>query len=109
MNIRLIAGVLVLAALVAFGLLLIPSYYRNWQLQGYISDTAETPANLNRPPAMLQVDVSNAAARIGLPVRPDQVRVVQSPQKLKIEAAYFVRIDLPLYTVDLHFHPSASN
>jgi len=109
LNIRLIAGVLVLAALVAFGLLLVPSYYRNWQLQGYLSDTVEAPANRNRPAGMLQVDVSNAAARIGLPVRPDQVRVVQSPDRLKLEASYFVRVDLPLYTVDLHFHPSASN
>lgn len=102
------AGIAVLVALVAFGVLLIPSYYRNWQFQGALEDTVAADQGLSRTPAMLQVDVSNEAARLGLPVSPDQVKVTQSPGKLKLEAAYFVRIDLPLYTVDLHFHPNAS-
>lgn len=102
------AGILVLVALVVFAILLIPSYYRNWQFQGVLEDTVAAGANLTRPPELLSIDVANQAARLGLPVRPGQVKVVQAPGKLKLEAAYFVRIDLPLYTVDLHFHPSAS-
>jgi hypothetical protein len=102
------AGVLVLVALLLFGILLIPSYYRNWQFQGFLDETVESNGNLNRPAEMLRVDVSNRAAQIGLPVRPDQVQIVQAPNRLKIQVSYFVRVDLPLYTVDLHFHPDAS-
>ncbi len=108
MKIRIAAGVLVLVALAVFAVLLTPSYYRNWQFQGVLDDTAASRASLTRPPELLAVDIANQAAKLGLPVRPGQVKVVRSPGKLKIEAAYFVRIDLPLYTVDLHFHPSAS-
>lgn len=103
-----VAGILVLVALVAFGVLLIPSYYKNWELQGVLDDVVASDRNLNRPAELLQVDISNQAAQIGLPVRPDQVKVVQAPNRLKVDVAYFVRIDLPLYTVDLHFHPGAA-
>ncbi len=102
------AGVLVLVALVVFGILLVPSYYKNWQFQGALEDAVAADGNLTRAPELLRVDVSNQAAGIGLPVRPEQVKVVQAPGKLKLEVAYFIRVDLPLYTVDLHFHPTAS-
>ena len=29
------------------------------------------------------------------------------PEGLRIDVRYVVRVDLPVYTVDLHFHPGA--
>ncbi len=44
---------------------------------------------------------------MGLPVRTGDVQVAQGANSIKIEVLYVVHIDLPVYTVDLHFRPSA--
>jgi hypothetical protein len=108
MKLRLAAGILVLAALIGFGLLLIPSYYRNWELQCVLEDTVAETASLTRPADLLKIDIAREAAEIGLPVSPGQVQVLQTPGRVALQADYFVRIDLAVYTVDLHFHPRAS-
>jgi hypothetical protein len=40
-------------------------------------------------------------------VRADDVRIKRSPEGLQIEVRYAVRVDLPGYTVNLHFFPGA--
>jgi hypothetical protein len=32
---------------------------------------------------------------------------MRSGNKLRVDIIYVIRVDLPLYTVDLHFHPAA--
>jgi hypothetical protein len=56
---------------------------------------------------VLQVRVVDRAARLGLAIRPEQVRLQRSGEGLRIEVRYAVPIDLPFYTVDLHFRASA--
>jgi hypothetical protein len=106
---RIALGIAVLAALVAFGVLLTGPYYRNWQLQRYLEETAF--AAEPQPPRatdLVAASVAETAARLGIPVRTEQIRVTRAAEGgLYLEARYVVRVDLLLYTVDLHFRPSA--
>ena len=104
---RTAAGIAVLAALALFAALMLPPYFRNLEFQRYIENLAANTGVNNAPGEMVRVNVLNKAAQMGLPVRHDQVRVEPAGERYLVEVRYFVRVDLPLYTVDLHFRPSA--
>lgn len=100
---RVVAGVGVLIALVVVAGVLIPPYFDNMKLQRYLDDAVERAQS----PDALVADVVNKAAQLGLPVRSGDVRVTRKGNGLRVEIVYVIRVDLPLYTVDLHFHPAA--
>ena len=104
---RLAGGSLVLILLAGFGILLLPVYVRNFQFERSLEKIAADTESSTRADDLLRVRVLDRAARLGLPIRPDQVRFRRSKEGLGIEVRYVVPIDLPLYSVDLHFHPSA--
>jgi hypothetical protein len=104
---RVAAGIGVLVLMAAIGILLVPPYIENWKLQSFINQIAQDPATAQKTPEIVRANVVDKAASLGLPVHTDDVRVTRSGDALKIEVLYIVRIDLPIYTVDLHFRPAA--
>jgi hypothetical protein len=104
---RIAAGVAVLVLLALIAVLLAPPYYENWRLQRYLSALAHDPASAQRSTDLLRALVVDKAASMGLPVRTGDVQVTSGPNAVRIEVLYVVHIDLPVYTVDLHFRPSA--
>jgi len=104
---RVTAGAAILLLLAAFGVLLIPHYLRNMEFQRALERVAQDAENRNTPDEVWQVRVVDRAARLGLAIRPEQVRLRRSAEHLRIEVRYAVPIDLPFYTVDLHFRASA--
>jgi hypothetical protein len=106
---RAVAGVAVLAALGGFAVLLIPAYVSNLKLQQFMEESLRDPQAAQRPPEALRIAVADRAARLGLPVKEEQVTVTRTGDQLAVEVRYFVRVDLPLYTVDLHFRPRAGH
>jgi Domain of unknown function (DUF4845) len=104
---RVAAGVAVLLVMVAIGVLLIPPYVENWKLQSFINDLAADPGIAKKPPEMIRANIVDKAASLGLPVHTDDVRVTKSGDAYRIEVLYVVHVDLPIYTVDLHFRPKA--
>ncbi len=106
---RVAVAALVVVVLAALASQLIPIYIRNMRLQQFVEETARDEANLKRPSDLLRVMVLNKASRLGLPVRSDNVHVKRTGDMLRIDVRYIVRVDLPLYTVDLHFYPGAGS
>ncbi len=92
----------ILAALTAAVILLTPPYLDNLRLQEYVEELARRPESAARGPDYLRIAIADRAAQLGLPVRPDQVRISASGEQLRIEVRYLVRVDIPLYAVDLH-------
>jgi hypothetical protein len=98
------AGVGVLVLLMAVAIALVPHYFHNMKFQSYLDDLVDRP----QTPELITVAVLNKAAQLGLPVRAGDVHVTREGNGVKVEIVYVVRVDFPLYTVDLHFHPSAA-
>jgi hypothetical protein len=103
---RIAAAIAVLVALLGFGALLAPIYAHNLELQNYV---AEITRNVSVSDAALLQQVVNKARALDLPVTAANVHVTRSPEGTRIDVPYFVRVTLPGYTVDLHFHPGAGS
>jgi hypothetical protein len=105
--VRVAAGVAVLLALAAIGVILTPPYIENWKLQRYVNELIDDPATATQPPELVRAKVVNKAAALGLPVRSDEVQVTRSQNAIKIDVLYIVHVDVAGYSVDLHFRPAA--
>jgi hypothetical protein len=51
--------------------------------------------------------VLEKAAALGLPVKAEDVHIRRVEDNTRIDVRYIVRVDFPLYTVDLHFYPGS--
>jgi hypothetical protein len=106
---RIAAAVLVLAALLGFGAMFAPIYAGNLKLQTYVAEITRRVESQNQPDEALRQNVLNKAHELDLPVKADNVQINRSPEGLRIDVRYFVRVTLPGYTVDLHFYPGAGS
>lgn len=82
---------------------LAPSFVRNLRLQRYMENLIRSVPIETRSPDWVRAQVVERARQLGLPVEADHVHVEGG----HIQARYLVRVDLPGYTVKLHFAPSA--
>jgi hypothetical protein len=106
---RLAAGIAVLAVLVFLGAELLPIYLHNLELQQFVEEVTHRRAAPQTPDGLLRARVLDKAAQLGLPVTADNVRIERAPERVRIEVRYEMRVDLPLYTVNLHFYPGAGS
>ena len=106
---RIAAAIGVLAILAAFGIMFLPIYIHNLELQGYVADLTHTPDAASTPDYTLRDNVLKKAGELNLPVAADNVHIDRVGNDLRIDVRYFVRVSLPFYTVDLHFYPGAGS
>jgi Flp pilus assembly protein CpaB len=100
---RILAAVIILAVLGGAAVWLAPAYARHYRFQRAMDAVLAEPGLASRPVEAIQVAVAARAASLGIPVKPEQVRVEWRGGRWEAEVRYAVRVDLPLYTVDLHF------
>lgn len=108
-RLRQAAGVAVLAILVFLGIRLIPIYLHNQELQQFVEDVTHRAVAPTSSDDVLRSWVLSKAADLELPVVADNVHIQRTAESVRIEVRYAVRVDLPLYTVDLHFYPGAGS
>ena len=108
-RLRIAAAILILIALVIMGARLLPLYLDNMRLQSYVERITQDAENRTRPDDALRVAVLEKAAFLGLPVKAENVRIKRSEDTMRIDVRYVVRVDFPMYTVDLHFYPGAGS
>ena len=112
-----VAAVAVLAALVFFAAVFAPIYFRNLKLQNYVAtlpQRVEKQTTAGAPPSddLLRTWVIDKANQLDLPVKAGDVHIFRSPKDARVEridVKYLVRVDLPGYTVNLHFYPGAGS
>jgi hypothetical protein len=108
-NWRVGAGAAVLVALVVMGARLVPIYVHNIELQQFVEDVAHRAAAPTSSDDILRTWVLDKAADLDLPVKADNVQIQRSTDSVRIVVRYVVRVDMPLYTVNLHFYPGAGS
>ena len=108
-RVRIAAAVLILLILAFMGARLLPVYLENMRLQSYVEGITRDAENRTRPDDALRVAVLEKAAFLGLPVKADNVHIKRSSDSVRIDVRYIVRVDFPMYTVDLHFYPGAGS
>jgi hypothetical protein len=108
-RLRIAAAVLILIGLTIMGVRLLPVYMDNMRLQSYVERITQAAENRTRPDDALRVAVLEKAAFLGLPVKAENVRIKRSEDTMRIDVRYVVRVDFPMYTVDLHFYPGAGS
>lgn len=104
------AGIAVLAAMAFFLAVFTPIYVHNFQLRNYVESLTQSVANRGAADDLLRTEVVEKAHQLDLrSVTADDVHVIRSANGMRIEVRYRVPVDLPGYTVMLHFYPGAGS
>lgn len=106
---RIAAALAVAAGLAVFGAKVGPIYIHNLQLQSFVGALTARPENLSQGDDALRQQVLERAQALDLPVRRENVQIARREGSVRIDVRYIVRVDLPGYTVDLHFYPGAGS
>jgi hypothetical protein len=108
---RVAAGAGILAGLALLLAMLAPAYFHNLDLQNYVSGLTRGDAAQPVSDAGLRERIVEKAKQLDVPVSADNVRITRAADgKLEhIDVRYFVDVNLPGYTVKLHFYPGAAS
>lgn len=104
---RWVAGIAVLAALGLAAWVLAPAYWNHWRLQRDLDALLARALAEQQPAEQIRQQIVHHAARYGIPLRQQEIRLRATPDKIEAEALYLIRVNLPVYTVDLHFRARA--
>jgi len=99
-----------LAAIIFFAIKTLPVYVNNFQLQDHLRQLSTQLAVRSKPvtPEEIRDEVVAYAQDHGIPLVADNVKVTIS-RRISINLDYTVPVDLVVYTLRLHFTPSAEN
>ncbi|MGH9455482.1 MAG: hypothetical protein ACRD2O_16095 [Terriglobia bacterium] len=104
-----IVTLVILVAIAYTAVKTIPVYVQNYELADYIQNLAVQATVSRTAAADIQRNVVDKAHSLGLPVNFDDVQVSSTLDGVKILVDYMVPINLQVYTLSLHFKPSAEN
>ena len=110
-RVKAIFSLLFVAVVIFLGIKIIPVYVNNYELQDFLRGLAvNTTVQYNPAPTVegVKAQVISKARSLGLPVTEDDVSVTLG-HTVSISVDYTVPVDLSVYTLTLHFTPSAEN
>jgi hypothetical protein len=105
---RIAAAIVVLAGLAFILAAFAPIYFGNLQLRSYVSDLTQTVETQQISDDLIRTRIAAKAHDLNLPVGEENVHVLHAPGRTDVQVRYSVRVNLPGYTVDLHFNPGAT-
>ncbi len=89
---------------------LFPPYYTNFEFEEAIDDVARMAA---LPPFRSEQEIRDSvmkqAQSLDIPIRSEQVQVERRNGEVYVWGDYSVHVDLPMYPLDLQFHPMSKN
>lgn len=101
--------IIIVAALIFFGVEIVPPYFANYQLQDSIETEARFAAGNNKTQQDILSDVMWKIKDLGIPAQAKDVHVSMVQDVVTISINYSVPIDLRFYQFTLQFHPHADN
>ena len=102
-------GVFLVIAAFYVGWKVVPPCFNNYQFE----DAVQSEALLNSYSTKSENDIRNTLAakarEYDIPLTAEQINVQRNGNELAIWAEYTIHLDLPLYPLDLKFHPATKN
>jgi hypothetical protein len=108
-KVRLAVAILVFAALIGSLFMMVPPYLDNLRLQRGIKSILSRPDIVTATEDSIRNAVAARAVEDGMSISRSQIRVEKVADLVRVEVIYTVRVEFPLYSVDLHFRPSAAS
>jgi hypothetical protein len=108
-TLRAVFGIVFIVAVVVAVVELVPPYYNNYQLQDAITDEARMNTYTPKSVEEMRDTIWKRCKQLDISVSREQVNVQREGQSVSIWLDYTVHVDLPVYPVDLNFHPSSKN
>jgi hypothetical protein len=109
-GLKAILSLLFLAAVIFCAARIVPVYLDNYELQTFLNNLA-VQATVQTPPMTTEIvenEILAKASSLELHLERQNIKVSIS-RKVRIDVDYSVYVDLKLYTLALHFTPSAEN
>jgi hypothetical protein len=100
------------ALVVAFGYaawVLGPAYIANYQFQDDLNTELRFMQNDRKSDDDIKAQIIKRALDEGFVLTPEQIRITRLNKTMTVQVDYSVHVDLPGYSTDLQFHPTASN
>lgn len=100
----------ILASMFFVAIKAIPVYVHAYELQDHLRELViQAMAGQHPSVDRLKDNILAKAADLDLPVRSGDVKIEYTLGKIVIQLDYTVPVDLTVYTLNLHFTPSADN
>ena len=100
-------AVLVFAAYAAYKL--IPLYIANYQLADKMQEEARFAVVNRYTEDQVRETIYKQTQELEIPIKKEEIKVLASPQVVRISVDYTVPVDLIFYKMQVHFTPSSEN
>lgn len=107
-TLKTLLSIVFLVVVVYAGFKIIPVYVNSYELEDYIRQQNPFWLTQRAPADAIRNNILAKAKDLDLPVEPDQVKV-EVGGGVTVQLDYTVPVDLKVYTLQLHFSPSAQN
>jgi hypothetical protein len=108
-TVKAIVSIVFLVAVVYSGIKIIPVYVDTYELDDYIRQQNPFWVTQRASADAIRGNILAKAQDLGLPVSAEQVKVETGGGRVAVNLDYTVPVDLKVYTLVLHFTPSAEN
>jgi len=108
-TLRALLGLAVVAAGFYLAWMLIPPYFYNYELEDFMAQEARFNTYTAKSETDMREAVYKKAQDLTVPLTREQITVQRISNGVSISADYTVHVDLPLYPIDVTFHPASKN
>ena len=107
---RSLVGMLVVVAAVYAAWMIFPPFFANYQLEEAMDDAARgLYVNYSRSESEFRDQVLKEARTLSIPLTNENLHIEHGPNDYYVWGDYSVHVDLPLYPLDLNFHPASKS
>ena len=108
-KINLFLTIVVLGTLIFVGVKIAPAYFANYQLEDAMKTEARFAAYNRKTDEEVREDIWKKVQELNIPVRREDIHLVNGGGTLQATIDYSVPVDLQFYQFDMHFHAVGDN
>ena len=88
---------------------LVPPYVANYQLSDKMEEQARYAVVNRYTEDQVRDNIFKVVQDLDIPAKREEIKVLSTPQVVRISLDYTVPVDILFYHVDMHFTPSSEN